>query len=71
MKLKSNLLSDLNRKKYINIMKTTDYGWSSDSICCPSDTKMVTADEEVGKCQSDYEECVRCWETVLKTKKDW
>lgn len=66
------LFGHLNRKKYIEAMEATRYGWESSkefpNVCCPSDLQFIRVEDEQykGHCHST---CNECWEYVLNNKK--
>lgn len=62
----------LHRKKYIEAMEQTEYGWKPSEnfpkVGCPSDLYFVSVNDE----PSSYEcvmDCEDCWKYVLKNKK--
>ena len=68
----SNLLfKHLNRKKYIEAMEETQFGWKSaenfPNVCCPSDLEFISVEEEQykGECHTT---CEQCWKYVLENK---
>lgn len=66
----SNLLfNHLYRKKYIETMERTEYGWKGEPwLSCPSDLEFISEEEEPfkGECHMSCEEC---WKHVLHNKK--
>lgn len=72
-KKESRLISGhLNRKKYIEAMKQTEYGWNPTEnfpdVGCPSDLTFISEDDEPYK-RSCFMDCEDCWKYVLKNKK--
>ena len=64
-------IGDLQRKKYIEAMKETSFGWKKSkmfpNVGCPSDLEFVSMREEPHpyNCIMD---CKECWEYVLENK---
>lgn len=66
------LFNHLNRKKYIEAMEETNYGWmiteNFPNVGCPSDLEFISVEDEPfkGECHMG---CRACWEYVLNNKK--
>ena len=66
------LFRHLTRKKYIEAMNETQYGWARSEnfphVGCPSDLEFISVyDQPFGK--ECHTSCKQCWEFVLKNKK--
>lgn len=67
------IFKHLTRKKYIEAMNETEYGWKPKGmfshVGCPSDLEFISEEDEPYKGKSCFMDCKECWEYVLKNKK--